>query len=59
MRTVNGIEANYMEVAEELNEDLKDFMMREMLKLLEEQNEETEDEDTAIINYVMNSFEFS
>lgn len=59
LHTANGVEANYASVAAEMTEDFKDYVMREMLKLVGEQNNETEDDDSAIVNYVMNSFEFS
>lgn len=56
--TLNGIEANYASVKEEMCDDLKDFILKEALKGFDEENE-AENDDSSIINYVTNSFEFS
>jgi hypothetical protein len=58
-RAFNDLEANYSKVALEMNGELKDFLLREILDLMGEENSATDDDDTAIVNYVMNSFEFS
>lgn len=55
----NGNEPNYKCLAEDMEDELKDFIMREIIKLVDEETGEVEDDDTAIVNYVMNSFEFS
>lgn len=57
--TFHGNESNFANLADEMNEELKDYTMREMLKLVGEQNGDIEDDDAAIVNYVMNSLEFN
>lgn len=55
----SGVEPNFEKQAEEMNDEFKDFLLLELLALVNMDESAHESDDAAIINHVMNSFEFS